>query len=48
MGTKDFWNFLCAHVKYNHFKCVDAQIIEMENPLGGDNEYDSISEEEET
>ena len=23
MGTIDFWNFLCAHVKYNHFKYTD-------------------------
>ena len=32
----------------NHFKYVDIHIIEMANPLGGNNEYDSSSEEEET
>ena len=32
----------------DHFKCVEIHIIEMANPLGGDNEYDSSSEEEET
>ena len=32
----------------NHFKCVDVHIIEMANPLGGNNEYDSSSDEEET
>ena len=32
----------------DHFKCVEIHIVEMANPLGGDNEYDSSSEEEET
>ena len=30
----------------DNFKCVDVHIVEMENPLGGDNEYDSSSEGE--
>ena len=32
----------------DHFKCVEIHIIEMANPLGGDNEYDSSSEEQDT
>ena len=32
----------------NHFKCVDVHIIEMANPLCGNNEYDSSLDEEET